>query len=196
MERGDTGMLAARPANSRTDGRVDGDIVSRFATCCRALGIAVYERQRPADLAAARSGFTALTRIAHDQCDAWTGLAAAGDVSLRVLEAIARCTATAGVLQRQVELPPGALSFRYDTGLYLQFRAATPDDFHLAHAAALAQAGRFADADRIVTGLTGLTGLRPGWREARWVAVVVNYRAARWSDVVKLLTPIVNDPEL
>ena len=62
MERGDIGMLAAQPRasrlESRADGRVDGDVVSRFATCCRALGIAVYDRQRPADLAAARSGFT------------------------------------------------------------------------------------------------------------------------------------------
>ena len=72
MERGDIGMLAAQPANSGLNGKVDGDIVSRFATCCRALGIAIYERKRPADLAAARSGFTELTRIAHDQCDAWT----------------------------------------------------------------------------------------------------------------------------
>ncbi|OBI45623.1 type VII secretion AAA-ATPase EccA [Mycobacterium sp. E796] len=193
MERGDAGVLAARPANSRPDGRVDADIVSRFATCCRALGISVYERQRPADLAAARSGFTALTRIAHDQCDAWTGLAAAGDVSLRVLEAVSRTAATAGALQRHVELAPGALGFRYETGLYLQFRAATPDDFHLAYAAALATDGRFADADRIVA---GLIERRPSWREARWVAVVINYRAERWSDVVKLLTPIVNDTDL
>ena len=196
MERGDTGMLTAQPVNSRVDVRVDGDIVSRFATCCRALGIAVYQRQRPADLAAARSGFTALTRIAHDQCDAWTGLAAAGDVSMRVLEAVSRTATTAGALQRQVELAPGALGFRYDTGLYLQFRATTPDDFHLAYAAALAstgEAGRFADADQIVT---GLTERRPSWREARWVAVVINYRAERWSDVVKLLTPIVNDADL
>ncbi|OBG26703.1 type VII secretion AAA-ATPase EccA [Mycobacterium alsense] len=193
MERGDAGVLAARSVNSQSDGKVDGDTVSRFATCCRALGIAVYERQRPADLAAARSGFTALTRIAHDQCDAWTGLAAAGDVSLRVLESVSRTAATAGALQRQVELAPGALGFRYDTGLYLQFRAATPDEFHLAHAAALATEGRFAEAHEIVA---GLTGRRPGWREARWVAVVVNYRAERWSDVVKLLTPIVNDTDL
>ncbi|MGO9928056.1 MAG: type VII secretion AAA-ATPase EccA [Mycobacterium sp.] len=193
MERGETGTLAARPVNSRSEGRVDGDIVSRFATCCRALGIAIYERQRPADLAAARSGFTALTRIAHDQCDAWTGLAAAGDVSIRVLEAVSGTATTAGVLQLQVELAPGALGFRYDTGLYLQFRATNPDDFHLAYAAALATAGRFADADQIVT---GLTERRPGWREARWVAVVINYRAERWSDVVKLLTPIVNDSDL
>ncbi|APA78062.2 type VII secretion system ESX-3 AAA family ATPase EccA3 [Mycobacterium avium subsp. hominissuis] len=186
-------MLTAQPVNSRVDARVDGDVVSRFATCCRALGIVVYQRQRPADLAAARSGFAALTRIAHDQCDAWTGLAAAGDVSLRVLEAVARTAATAGVLQRQVDLAPGALGFRYDTGLYLQFRATTTDDFQLAYAAALATAGRFADADRIVT---ALTAARPGWREARWVSVVINYRAERWSDVVKLLTPIVNDTDL
>ncbi len=196
MERGDTGMLAAQPAHSRVDGRIDGDIVSRFATCCRALGLTVYDRQRPADLAAARSGFTALTRIAHDQCDAWTGLAAAGDVSIRVLEAGSRSAATAGALQRQVELAPGALGFRYDTGLYLQFRATSPDDFHLAYAAALASTGgpgQYADADQIVT---GLTERRPSWREARWVAVVINYRAERWSDVVKLLIPIVNDPDL
>ncbi|MDT5260002.1 MAG: hypothetical protein QOD10_5082, partial [Mycobacterium sp.] len=150
MERGDTGVLAAQPVNSRLDGRVDGDIVSRFATCCRALGIAVYERQRPADLAAAHSGFTALTRVAHDQCDAWTGLAAAGDTSFRVLEAVSRTASTAGVLQRRVELAPGALGFRYDTGLYLQFRATAPDDFHLAYAAALATAGEYAEADEIV----------------------------------------------
>ncbi|TAM64073.1 MAG: type VII secretion system ESX-3 AAA family ATPase EccA3 [Mycobacterium sp.] len=186
-------MLTVQPVSSRVDARVDGDVVSRFATCCRALGIVVYQRQRPADLAAARSGFTALTRIAHDQCDAWTGLAAAGDVSLRVLEAVSRTAATAGVLRRQVDLAPDSLGFRYDTGLYLQFRATTPDDFHLAYAAALATAGRFADADDIVA---GLTADRPNWREARWVSIVINYRAERWSDVVKLLTPIVNDTDL
>ena len=193
MDRADTGVLAAQPVNSRTDVRVDGDVVSRFATCCRALGIAIYQRQRPADLAAARSGFTALVRVAHDQCDAWTGLAAAGDVSMRVLEAVSRTATTAGILQRQVDLAPGSLGFRYDTGLYLQFHATTTDDFHLAYAAALATAGRFAEADQIVT---GLTARRPNWREARWVAVVINYGAQRWSDVVKLLTPIVNDSDL
>ncbi len=56
----------------------DRDVVSRFATCCRALGLTVDDRKRPADLATARSGFAALTHVARDQCDAWTGLAAAG----------------------------------------------------------------------------------------------------------------------
>ena len=193
MERGDTGMLAAQTVSSRVDGRVDGDVVSRFATCCRALGIAVYDRQRPADLAAARSGFTALTRIAYDQCDAWTGLAAAGDVSAAVLEAVSRTADTAGMLQRRVELAADALGFLYDTGLYLRFRATGPDDFHVAYAAALATAGEYARADQLVS---PITERRPSWREARWVRVVINYRAERWSDVVKLLTPIVNDPDL
>ena len=196
MGRGDIGMLAAQPINSRSDGKVDGDVVSRFASCCRALGITIYDRQRPADLDAARSGFTALTRIAHEQCDAWTGLAAAGDTSIRVLEAVSRTSPTAGTLQRQVELAPEALGFRYDTGLYLQFRATDTDDFQLAYAAALAStgdAGKYGDAYELVA---GVTERRPTWREARWLAGVVNYRAERWSDVVKLLTPIVNDPEL
>jgi type VII secretion ATPase EccA len=189
VEIGDNGMLATRPVVPR----VDDDIISRFATCCRALGLTVYDRRRPADLVAARSGFTGLTRIAHDQCDAWTGLAAAGDGSARVLEAVSRTAATAGVLQRQVELASGALGFHYDTGLYLQFRATEPDDFHLAHAAALAADGRYADAHKLVT---EVTERRPSWREARWVAATIHYRAARWSDVVKLLSPIVNDPGL
>ncbi|EUA91635.1 ESX-3 secretion system EccA3 domain protein [Mycobacterium ulcerans str. Harvey] len=175
---------------------MDADVVSRFATCCRALGIAVYDRKRPADLDAARSGFGALTRVASDQCDAWTGLAAAGDQSIGVLEAVLRTAGTAGTLQRHVELAAGSLGFLYDTGLYLRFRATDPDGFHLAYAAALALAGesaQFAKANELVS---GIVDRRPSWRDARWLAVVINYRAQRWSDVVKLLTPIVNDSEL
>ncbi|TDH46964.1 type VII secretion AAA-ATPase EccA [Mycobacterium eburneum] len=189
MDNGDVGMLVTRTSTRR----VDSDIVSRFATCCRALGIVVHDRQRPADLAAARTGFSALTRVAHDQCDAWVGLAAAGDVSPRVLEAASRTAATAGTLQRQLDLRRGALGFQYDTGLYLQFRATDPDDFHLAHAAALATAGQFADAHQIVA---EIAERRPSFHDARWVATAIHYRAERWSDVVKLLTPIVNDPTL
>src|ERR1700687_1016551 len=158
VERGDVNMVAAQAVASRVNGKVDADIVSRFATCCRALGLMVYDRQRPADLAAARSGVTALTRIAHDQWDAWSGLAAAGDESIAVLEAAWRTASTAGTLQRQVEVAPNALGFLYDTGLYLRFRATGPDDFQLAYAAALASAGGpgdYAKADEMVTRING-----------------------------------------
>ncbi|WP_216636388.1 type VII secretion AAA-ATPase EccA [Mycobacterium sp. IS-1496] len=174
-------------------GRVDRDVVSRFATCCRALGLTVNDRQRPADLSAARSGFAALTHIAHEQCDTWTGLAAAGDVSARVVEAIWSTRDSAGALQRHVEMAPGALGFHYDTGLYLQFRATDRDDFGLAYTAALCDAGAYADADALVG---ELLARRPGWLQARWLRVAIHHRTQRWSDVVRLLTPVVNDPTL
>jgi type VII secretion ATPase EccA len=173
--------------------RVDRDVVSRFATCCRALGLSVHDRQRPADLTAARAGFAALTHIAHDQCDAWTGLAASGEVSPTVIESVWRTSATAGALQRQIELAPGALAFLYDTGLYLQFRAADPDDFQLAYAAALSETGAYADADQLVG---ELIERRPGWLQAKWLRIAFCHRTERWSDVVRLLTPVVNDSSL
>jgi type VII secretion ATPase EccA len=173
--------------------RVERDVVSRFATCCRALGLSVHDRQRPADLAAARSGFAALTHVAHEQCDAWTGLAAAGDVSARIVESVWRTSGTAGVLQRQIELAPGALGFSYDTGLYLQFRATDCDDFQLAYAASLSESSDYAGADRLVG---ELIDRRPGWLQARWLRVAICYSTERWSDVVRLLTPVVNDSAL
>lgn len=173
--------------------RVDRDVVSRFATCCRALGLTVNDRQRPADVSAARTGFAALTHIAHDQCDAWVGLAAAGDVSARVVEAIWSTRHSAGALQRHLEMAPGALGFHYDSGLYLQFRATDGDDFQLAYAAALCDNGAYADADALVG---ELIERRPGWPQARWLRVAIHHRTQRWSDVVRLLTPVVNDPSL
>lgn len=181
------------PTDFAATSRVDHDVVSRFATCCRALGLSVHERRRPPDPVAARSGFAELTRIARDQCDAWTGLAAAGDTDARVLEAVFRTVATAGVLQRHVQLDEGVLAFTYDTGLYLKFSASTPDDFALAYAVTLCDAGDFVAADELVE---PLIARRPSWLDARWVRVAMYHRAERWSDVVRLITPIVNDARL
>ncbi|WNG82503.1 type VII secretion AAA-ATPase EccA [Mycobacterium sp. ITM-2016-00316] len=175
--------------------RVDRDVVNRFATCCRSLGLSVNDRQRPADLAAARSGFTELTRIAREQCDAWIGLAAAGagDNSARVIATIWRTLGTIGALTREIELGAEDLGFTYDTGLYLQFRATSRDDIALAYAATLGEAGEFAEADQLVE---ELISRRPAWLQARWVRVALYHRSRRWSDVVRTLTPIVNDPKL
>ncbi|MEO3758909.1 type VII secretion AAA-ATPase EccA [Mycobacterium sp. B14F4] len=181
------------PTDFAATPRVDQDVASRFATCCRALGLSVHDRRRPPDPIAARSGFAELTRIASEQCDAWTGLAAAGDTSARVIEGVWRTVPTAGVLQRHVQLAEGDLSFTYDTGLYLEFSASRPDDFALAYAVTLCDAGDYAGADRLID---PLITRRPHWLAARWVRVAMYYRTERWSDVVRLLTPIVNDAKL
>jgi hypothetical protein len=98
-----------------------------------------------------------LTHIAHEQCDAWTGLAAAGDVDAHVVESIWRTSATAGVLQRQIGLAPAALGFTYDTGLYLQLRAADADSNWPMYAAA-ACAIRTNDKEVAIAGATPLNG--------------------------------------
>ncbi|WP_135451869.1 type VII secretion AAA-ATPase EccA [Mycobacterium sp. DL99] len=168
-------------------------MISRFATCCRALGLTVNDRQRPADLDAARAGFAGLTRIAHDHCDAWTGLAAAGDVSGPVIDAVWRTRGSAGLLQREIDLAAGDLGFTYDSGLYLQFRAVDVDDFQLAYAAGRYASGARAEADALVA---ELLARRPGWLNATWLRVAFNHHAERWSDVVRLLTPVVTNPSL
>lgn len=182
--------LAAPPSGAP---RLDRDVISRFATCCRALGLTVNDRQRPADLTAARSGFAGLARIAHDHCDAWTGLAAAGDVSGAVIDAVWRTRSSAGLLQREIDLAAGDLGFTYDTGLYLQFRASEVDDFQLAYAARRVAEGEPAEADALVG---ELLARRPGWLNATWLRVAISHRAQRWNDVVRLLTPVVTDPSL
>lgn len=182
--------LAAPPSGAP---RLDRDVISRFATCCRALGLTVNDRQRPADLTAARSGFAGLARIAHDHCDAWTGLAAAGDVSGAVIDAVWRTRSSAGLLQREIDLAARDLGFTYDTGLYLQFRASEVDDFQLAYAARRAAEGEPAEADALVG---ELLARRPGWLNATWLRVAISHRAQRWNDVVRLLTPVVTDPSL
>jgi hypothetical protein len=123
-----------------------------------------------------------LTRVAHEQCDAWTGLAAAGEVDTHVVEAIWRTSPSAGVLQQQNGLAPRALGFTYDTGLYLQFRATDPDDFQLAYAATLSDNAKYADADRLVG---ELLNRRPDWLQATWLRVAICHRAERWSCAVR-----------
>jgi len=173
--------------------RVDRDVLTRFSASCLALGITVDGRRRPVDLAAAQGGFAALTRIADGQCDAWVGLAAAGEVTPPVIEAVWRTRGTVGALQAALELTPGDLGFSYDTGLYLNFRATDRDDFQLAYAAALSVSGRHAEAYQLVG---ELTERRPGWAAVQWVRVAMYHRTRRWSDVVHVLTPMVNDPSL
>jgi type VII secretion ATPase EccA len=170
--------------------RVDPELESRFANCCRALGLTVNGRRRPADFASARAGFSALSRVAPEHCDVWLGVAACGGSDAAVLAEICATAATEGRLQRAANVGPGELVFSYDTGLYLEFRATSADDYRLASAAALVDQGEHAKADEIVG---DVQQRRPGWFRARWVAAAIRHRAARWADVAQLLAPVAAD---
>jgi hypothetical protein len=97
-------------------------------------------------------------------------------VAADVVESIWQTRDTAGVLQRHIELASGALGFTYDTGLYLQFRAAEPEEFQLAYAATLSDKGDYDNADRLVG---ELVDRRPDWLQARWVRVAIYHRTER-----------------
>ena len=144
--------------------------------------------------AAARSGFAELTRIAHEQCDAWTGLAAAGDTSARVIEAVWRTVDTAGVLQRRARAAPTATSASTTTpGCTCSSAPPTPDDFQLAYAATLCDAGDYAEADKLVDAADrppAELAARPAGCEWRCTTAP---SAGRTS--CTLLTPVVNDAE-
>ena len=87
------------------------------------------------------------------QCDA-DGADAAGDVFIRVLKGVSRTAATAGVLQRQVELAPAAL------GLPLRHRAVSAVSCH--------HPGRFPAGLRGGTGF-GRAGPETAPRRTNWL---------------------------
>lgn len=166
--------------------RIDSDVVERFATCCLALGLTVRGRRRLADLAAAHDGFASLAHVAHDQCDIWVGLTAAGDRSPATLAAAVASKGSWGVLSHEVGLAPGSLRLRYDSGLYLELNAADQAGLSLAHAASTAAEGKLARAYSIAE---QVLKSRPDWFDARWSAAAIAYRGERWPDVVSLLAP-------
>ena len=173
--------------------RMDPEVATRFATCCLALGLTVNGRRRPANPTVATTGFEALTRIGHDQCDAWVGLAAAGHTDARVIGAVWATAASSGALQRAIGLAEGSLGFSYESGLYLRFRASERDGFALAYATTLVERGDYAGAHELAA---EIADRRPSRVDARWVRAAIHYRAQRWSDVVTLLTPMIGEKEL
>ena len=167
-------------------GRVDDDTVSRFATCCKGTFGSVGVRPPAPGRSPPRTSWCAdphrrrpVRRLGR------TGRRRRRTSRHRCSSALSVTAATAGVLQRRIPLAPGALGFR------LRHRAAPdiprhrPDDFHLAHAAARPWPlrRRTCRRHRHHRNATARLGRGPsGWAS-------LNYRAGRWNDVVKLLTP-------
>lgn len=175
----------------------DSDITPLFSSSCAALGVEVYGRRQIADKASARAGFERLVAQCPEQCDGWRGLAAAGDVSREVLENAYRTVETCGELVAQADVAADGLTFRYNTGMYVQVAAVGADGVRLACAAARAAGGDFATARDIID--SRLSGAQPLW--AGWVLAVIYFRARRWHDVRRTLAALLsaapaNDPFL
>lgn len=165
-------------------------IATLFRSCCQALGAEVYGRQQPADLPTARAGFERLTAEAPEECDAWRGLAAAGRVDREVLERAYAAIQTCGDLLAGSDVAGGALTFPFETGLYVQVSAVDAQGVALACAAARAGDGDFDDARSLLD--ERLRSVQPVL--APWVLAVIYFQARRWSDVREVLAPLYTAP--
>jgi type VII secretion ATPase EccA len=171
--------------------KIESSALNVFAHSCQALRVPAYGRTRALDAAAAAGGFAQLVSAAPDQCDVWLGLAAAGQSTPDVITNAYRCAASYGDMLRAVESAPGALTFSFDTGLYLTLPCASRDSVTLAHAVNLTAAEHYEQAHEV---LAPVITARAGWFDAAWVQAVIYTGAGRWPDVMSTLTPFAQAP--
>ena len=162
------------------------DALELFSRSCAALGAEVYGRRQVADKRAARSGFERLIAQYPGQCDGWLGVAASGAATRDILDGAYRAIDTCGELLSASDVAEDALDFTFDSGMYVSLHARGAHGLTLAAAAARISAGDLAGGhdllgDRILRALPG---------PANWVLAVAHYRAKRWHDVRRVLTPI------
>ncbi len=174
----------------------DTDALDLFTSSCAALGAEVFGRVQVPDHRQARIGFERLTAAHPELCDGWLGLAASGATDRSVLENAYRCIDTAGELIAATDVAADAVDFPFDTGLYIQLHARGADGVTMACAAARAREGDFSAArDLLDERLLNAHRLHAGW-----VLAVIFFRANRWHDVRRVLSPLTphsrNDPYL
>ncbi len=161
----------------------DREAIDLFASSCANLGATVFGRTQIADLRAARTGFVRLTGRYGDQCDAWRGLAASGDVSREVVENAHRTLDSCGELLASADVGGDAVNFVFDSGLYVNLPAIGADGVRLACAAARIRDGAYQDAYAVLD--DRLVSAQPQW--AGWLLTVLYWRSARWHDVRRVL---------
>lgn len=175
---------------------IDSHALELFTSSCAALGAEVYGRRQVADPRAARAGFERLTTEYPHLCDGWLGLAAGGASGREVLENAYRVIDTAGDLIAEADVAADAIDVAFDTGLYIQIHARGGEGLILACAAARITDGEYdAARDLLDDQLLRAQPLFGGWMRA-----VAQFRAKRWHEVRRVLTPLIsqvgNDPVL
>lgn len=170
----------------------DPDVVELFERSCSLLGVEVHDRRQPPDKDRARTGFGRLAARAPEECDAWRGLAAAGDDSDHVLENAYQHLGTCGDLVAESAVDPAGLDFVFDTGLYLVLPATGVVGVKLAYAAKLATAGEFEKARDLVED-GAVKSAAPVW--SAWVLAVIYFRSGRWDNLRRVIAPLISSQD-
>lgn len=135
------------------------------------------------DHAGAREAFTQATDMDPGMCDAWMGLAVAGDVSLNTLRGAYDALSTLHRETRRIGLTDSALAPTVSTPFLIDLYPHTPTGITLAYAATLVSQGDYDRAEKILDEVD-LT-VEPSQAQIhRFVGAAMFFLTRRWPDLL------------
>ena len=146
------------------------------------------------DLNQARTAFRRATEIDPSMCDAWMGLAAAGDTSVTTLRNAHHTSATLHRETRRIGLADDDLRpVVASPGGYIALYPTSPVSLALAHVAALTAAGDYDNAEKA---LDDIEITREPAHEAihKFVGATLHFVTHRWPDVLEWASRPTNQP--
>ncbi|NNH71894.1 type VII secretion AAA-ATPase EccA [Nocardia uniformis] len=161
------------------------------------LGLAIEGQESTRDLEYAKLAFQRATEWDPTMCDAWLGLAAAGELTQDVLYNLHKTsTISLGREQRRIGLPPRALAGRFLPGLYIDYPLSSFTEVWLAYAAHLIADKQYDEAERVLDELDQQRRQRrldnPEYeidgRIASYMRGLLHYNTQRWPDVMVVLS--------
>ena len=159
------------------------------------LGLTIDGQEATRDLEYAKLAFQRATEWDPTMCDAWLGLAAAGETTPEVLTQLQKTSgATLYREQRRLGLRPRELAGRFVTGLYIDYPLANYTEIWVAHAAQLIAAKQYDEAEKVLDELAEFRRgqqpapeTEPDNRISAYVRGVLHYNTQRWPDVMTVL---------
>ena len=135
------------------------------------------------DTWAAREAFEQATELDPGMCDAWMGLAAAGDVSASTLRGACDAISTLHRETRRIGLPDTALAPRVPTPFLIDLYPHTPAGIRLAYAATLLAQHDYDEAEKILTSVD-LDADPDQLPIHRFLGATLHFLTGRWPDVL------------
>ncbi|GAA5063081.1 type VII secretion AAA-ATPase EccA [Nocardia callitridis] len=160
------------------------------------LGLTIDGQEATRDPEYAKLAFQRATEWDPTMCDAWLGLAAAGETTREVLFNLFKTSSSMlGHEQRRLGLRPRELAGRFVTGLYIDYPLSSYSEISCAQAGQLIADKDFDEAERILDELAEYQRAQPPSPEAGadkriadYMHGVLHYATQRWPDVMTVLS--------
>lgn len=151
-----------------------------FAAGAAALGLL---NEYAPDQAAARTHFERATAEDPTMCDAWVGLAVAGDTSAKTLRNAAETSSLLRRETRRLGIQDSALSPRVPTPAFLELYPRSPAGLAIAHIAAVLNERQYDQAEKLLN-TVNLEQDPEQIQLQRFLGACLHYITERWPDVL------------